>query len=350
MTESVYITFDNVDPNSGAGKVCFHEINALKSLSNLFVLSQPDLKHINEIYGFNPFLNDYFASRVLPKNVHVDLLHLSCSPGTAILDRLKPEKYVVNIVAHDLKTSVEEHEKYYGKNSYPFKHNTDTFLHEHLLKHAQDADMIITPSSSAKKWIEENIRKDRITVIPHGCDIPASYKPQPDNLVVGYLGAFGPDKGLPYLYTAYKELGWIGTDSVMLWGGTCSEFAQRNFQGTKTTGWLNDVADFYNQISVYVQPSITEGFGIEILEAMAYGRPVIATSGTAGPDVITDGVDGFVVKPGNFVELMQKLKFFKDNPQAIKEMGFRASQKAKQYTWEIVEQRYKKMYAEVLGC
>jgi len=42
----------------------------------------------------------------------------------------------------------------------------------------------------------------------------------------------------------------------------------------KILGFVENLVDFYKQISVYIQPSITEGFGITPLEAMAYGRPV----------------------------------------------------------------------------
>jgi glycosyltransferase involved in cell wall biosynthesis len=355
MSNSIYVTFDNVDINNGAGLVCYHEIRALRKVSNLLkVISQPDIKHFIEIYGYNPFLNDYFSAGEIPTGVgveypgYIDLLHLSCSPGLAILNRVHPKHYVVNVVAHDLQTSISEHELYYGKGSYPFIHNTDYILHSKLLQHAFNADMILCPSSSAKKWIEDNIRRDRITVIHHGCEIPNTILPIPNHFTIGYLGAFGPDKGLPYLGNAYRSLN-NPTEITMLWGGNCSEVMLKMFPETKATGWLDNVADFYNQISVYVQPSVTEGFGIEILEAMAYGRPVIATTGTAGPDVIDDGINGFIIPPKDIQAIWQKLMFFKENPGICIEMGMRAREKAKQFTWDIVEKKYEKMYSEVLN-
>jgi glycosyltransferase involved in cell wall biosynthesis len=354
MSSSIYVTFDNIDVNNGAGLVCYHEIEALKRVSSLaLTISRPSIQHIIEVYGFNPFLMDYFAARNIQSNkplgFRTDLLHLSCSPGLSILDVVKPMHYVVNVVAHDLKVSIDEHEKYYGKDTYPFKHNTDPDLHTTLLKHTYFADKILCPSSSAKKWIEDNIRKNDVEVISHGCTIPNSFSEIPEHFTVGYLGAFGPDKGLPYLGNAYRATHWTNDDATMLWGGTCSDNILQWYPETKATGWLENVADFYNQISVYVQPSVTEGFGIEILEAMAYGRPVIATTGTAGPDVISDGIDGFVIPPKDIQAIWQKLMFFKENPQVIKEMGLRAREKAKQFTWDIVEKKYEKMYSEVLN-
>jgi glycosyltransferase involved in cell wall biosynthesis len=346
MKDAAYVTFDKIDINNGAGLVCTHEIKALSSVSEtpLRIISQDTLLHVLQIYGYQPFLLDYFAAKHLPVS-GVDLLHLSCSPGRSILDTCKPKHYVVNIVAHDLSVSIEEHEMYYGIGSYPFKHNTDPYLHGALLEHALNADYIITPSQSAKRWIEKNIRTYNIEVIHHGCDIPLCPRAIPTNFTIGYLGAFGPDKGLPYLYMGWKE---YDTDNVtLLFGGNCDKFVTPNFPGAKTTGWVQDVKDFYSLTSVYVQPSVTEGFGIEILEAMAYGIPVIATTGTAGPDIITNGVDGFIVPPRDPLAIKDKIQYFAEHPYEVQEMGARARETAKKYTWDIVEQKYRALYRRI---
>jgi glycosyltransferase involved in cell wall biosynthesis len=259
---------------------------------------------------------------------------------------------VVNIVAHDLQISIDEHELFYGQGSYPFKHNTDPYLHTLLLKHATGADVIFTPSSTSADWINKNIpNRKRVIVIPHGTEIPDSYLPLPDKFVAGYLGASGPDKGLGYMLSAWEK----DPTGEMILGGTCCQFLAESlklvparFPNVKLLGWLDKVSDFYNQISIYIQPSVTEGFGIEILEAMAYGRPVIASRGAGGADVISEGIDGFVVPPRNIDAMASKIKWFRDNPRATQIMGENAREKAKHYTWNIIENRYEKVYSELL--
>ncbi len=51
-------------------------------------------------------------------------------------------------------------------------------------------------------------------------------------------------------------------------------------------GWVDNVSDFYNGLSLYVQSSVTEGFGCEVLEAMAHGRPVVCSTGAGASDVV----------------------------------------------------------------
>jgi glycosyltransferase involved in cell wall biosynthesis len=115
------------------------------------------------------------------------------------------------------------------------------------------------------------------------------------------------------------------------------------------TGWVDKVSDFYNDIDVYIQPSVSEGFGIEIIEAMAHGRPVIATTGTCGPDVITDGVEGFIVPPRDPMAILEKVRFFRDHPEKIAEMGGNARLRAKEYSWERIEERYVQFYKRILS-
>lgn len=352
---SVYITFDNLDPHSGAGIVCLHEIEALKKVADVVqVISRADLAAFKH-YEFNPFIADYFAARAYTGPESVDLLHLSCSPGLALLDRIRPKHYAVNCPAHDLKISIEQHERYYGKGSYKFVHNTDPQLHELLLRHAKYADSVITPSTSSAKWIEENIKPNKVTVISHGCDIPNTVSPLPANFRVGYLGAFGPDKALENLLLAWK---YFSGNGKLVFGGNCKDGVQwlANQMGItlapdryELTGWIQNVSDFYNNISVYCQVSASEGYGIETIEAMAAGRTVIVSSGAGSADAVTDGLDGFVVPARDPKAILEKLIFFRDNPGKIAEMGAKAREKAKDFSWEKVEQKYINFYKGILG-
>ena len=345
MGKAIYVTFDKLDPNSGAGLVCLHEINALKKvINNLVVIERKDILGA-DMYDFNPFLYDYFASLVVPSD-NVDILHLSCSPANAILRAVRAHHYVVNIVAHDLQVSIDEHELYHGKGSYPFKHNTNEYLHSLLLKHTDNADMILTPSSSSAKWINSNLSNHNVTIIPHGTEIPEKVEPLPSQLSFGYMGAFGPDKGLIYLFDAWNRRESL--DDILVFAGSCCNAIQGT--GTiKMLGWVNNISEFYNQISVYIQPSVTEGFGIEIIEAMAYGRPVIVSSGTGGADAVQDGINGFVVPPRDSDAIRSKIKWFNDNPQMIVEMGNKARETAQQYSWDKIENRYVEFYIKIGG-
>lgn len=350
MSSSLYVTFDKIDPNTGAGKVITHEINALKGVSSLTkIVSRKDLENIEKAYGFNPFIMDYFAAEQL--HGPVDLLHMSCSPGVALLAKLSPLHSVCNIVAHDLKTSIEEHERIYGQ-PYPFKHNTDPYLHDVLLKHAKMVDCVFTPSHGSEKWINENIKPKRVEVIPHGCEIPAEAPPLPQGIHLGYLGAGGPDKGLLYLLLAWDKLAL--KDAELVLAGPCCEgidpWISRFCPNGKIRklGWVKEPFDFFKEVNICVVPSVTEGFNLGGLEAMAHGRSVIVSTGAGCSDLVTDYKDGILIPPRDPRAIVEAVRTYIANPKQVSTMGRAARTKAKRYTWDRIEQIYQRVYKSVM--
>lgn len=318
---SVYITFDYVSLETGAGKVCIHEIEALKRSTNLkTVISKEHIsKHIDQHYPFNPFLYDYFAADLV--NGPVDMAHLSCSPGMAILNKLRPKRSLVNIVAHDLKTSIEEHKRIFGDN-YPYIHNVDPYLHKALLKHAKKADVVLTPSKGSAKWIKENIGPKRIEVIAHGCDLPEKVEPIPEEFKAGYLGVFGPDKGLIYLLMAWDHLDY--KDAEFLFAGDCGVSLKAvipaltdNNPRYRLLGRIPDVSEFYNSISILVQPTVTEGFGMTVPEAMIHCVPpstkIMTIFGQKRIDNIRGG-DLILTHKGRFQPVTQVFSHYYQGP------------------------------------
>lgn len=347
MKSSIYITFDRVVMETGAGQVCFHEIEALKRVTDLeTVISRKDIEErIGKYYPFNPFTYDYFAAD-LAKNA--DIAHLSCSPGIALLNKIRPKKSLVNIVAHDLKTSIEEHERI-TSTPYPFAHNVDPYLHKTLLKHAESADVVLTPSEGSAEWIRENIKAKRIEVVPHGTDIPGEIAPLPEEFKAGYLGVWGPDKGLIYLLLAWNHLDYNDTEFVF--AGDCGEPLKAIIPGLLDTGAtyrllgrIPDTTPFFNSLSVYVQVSVSEGFGMPVLEAMAHGRPVVVTEGTGASYLVEDGKEGLVIPIRNPRAIADSLDYLKNHPEEALRMGERARKKAEAFTWDKIEGRYCEIY------
>jgi glycosyltransferase involved in cell wall biosynthesis len=169
---------------------------------------------------------------------------------------------------------------------------------------------------------------------------------------VGYLGAIGADKGLMYLIHAWSILNY--SDSTLIFAGSQSQmvpqFINKYANGGKyhIMGYVQHPADLYNKCSVYVQPSATEGFGMEIVEAMSYGRPVIVSDGTGASDCVTDGVDGFVVTKKNPVAIAEKIDWFKNHPKELKEIGVNAREKSFKYSWEKSKEKYVALWLSLL--
>lgn len=101
------------------------------------------------------------------------------------------------------------------------------------------------------------------------------------------------------------------------------------------------------QHDVFVFPSLFEGFGLVILEAMACGLAVIASKATAGPDIIEHLVDGYILENTNAESLAKAIIFLQNNPSVLRNMQQNAIKKAANYTWDAYGQRWTQIIKEV---
>jgi glycosyltransferase involved in cell wall biosynthesis len=90
---------------------------------------------------------------------------------------------------------------------------------------------------------------------------------------------------------------------------------------------------------VFVFPSLFEGFGLVILEAMSRGLPVITTAHTAGPDFISDGENGFIVPIRSADALAEKLDLLAKDRSLLADMKRAALETARQSSWETYRRR-----------
>jgi glycosyltransferase involved in cell wall biosynthesis len=94
-----------------------------------------------------------------------------------------------------------------------------------------------------------------------------------------------------------------------------------------------------------------EAFGVVLLEAMACAKPVIASDLPGVRSVVSDGVDGMLVRPGDASDLAAKVQMLLDNPQQQHEMGERGRNKVDStYDWPKIIPRLVQVYEQVLGC
>lgn len=94
---------------------------------------------------------------------------------------------------------------------------------------------------------------------------------------------------------------------------------------------------------------MSEAFGVVLLEAMACGKPVIASNLPGVRSVVSAGEDGLLVRPGDIDDLAEKTQMLLDDPQRRREMGERGRDKVEEkYAWPKIIPRLVQVYEEVL--
>jgi glycosyltransferase involved in cell wall biosynthesis len=111
----------------------------------------------------------------------------------------------------------------------------------------------------------------------------------------------------------------------------------------KFTGNVSDPAEYYKKASVFIFPSIAEGFGKVVLEAMASGRPVITTP--IPKPAVRDGIDGFYIRSRDVEALKDKMLYFYEHRDEIARMGHNASEQACHFSWD----RFSAQVADIVG-
>ncbi len=208
------------------------------------------------------------------------------------------------------------------------------------------ADVIFVASSFTKKTLEEySGNLPEIKVIPYGFpEVKQKKEYQPlvnRKLKVLFIGGLSQRKGLSYLFDAVEgmqnevELTIVGHKAV----ANCDVL---NLALEKHK-WIpslshDEVLACMREHDVFVFPSLFEGFGLVITEAMSQGVPVITTDRSAGPDLIKDGENGWIVPASSSIAIKEVFKQILETPEIVEQFGLAAQQKAQTRPWSVYGQ------------
>jgi starch synthase len=205
------------------------------------------------------------------------------------------------------------------------------------------AEVVFVASSYTRKTLEAAPHfKGKVIVIPYGSPtLPplasASARQPGEKLRVLFVGSLGQRKGLSYLFAACRQL--QGAVELTVIGQKPMEPCPILDRELAATRWLptcphQQVLAEMAAHDVFVFPSLFEGFGLVLLEAMAMGLPIVTTAHTAGPDLIRDGVEGFIVPIRSSAAIAERLDQLRRDPAARASMGQNAQARAKEFSWE----------------
>ncbi|MBT8365263.1 MAG: glycosyltransferase, partial [Deltaproteobacteria bacterium] len=113
-------------------------------------------------------------------------------------------------------------------------------------------------------------------------------------------------------------------------------------------GWRNDIDEIMPIFDMLVLPSLNEGMGRVLVEAMAAGKPVVASNTGGIPDLVKHGHNGLLVPPGNERALAASIGQLIDNPEKAKLMGQRGQVLCDQFSLEAMVEKIDNLYQELL--
>lgn len=229
------------------------------------------------------------------------------------------------------------------------------------------ARLRIPVSQAALRPVERLFPGD-YRIIPNGVDyvLFAEAEPaalpglDPERLRVLFVGAMVKRKGLPLLLESFARLAarregvdllvvGDGPDRARIEAALPAALAGRvHFLGAITE--RARLAAVYAAADVFCAPSLgRESFGMVLVEAMAAGLPVVGFDIEGYRDVVSQGVDGLLVEPGNAEALSGALDYFLAHPEARRRYGERGRAKAATLDWSEIARRVEAVYLEALG-
>lgn len=232
---------------------------------------------------------------------------------------------------------------------------------------ARRARRFIAVSESTRqdliRWL--GVSPNSIAVVPNGVD--PDFRPEPDQRRIAefrrthglpdrfilYLGTLEPRKNLPALLRAYARARLQGLNAPLVLAGgpgwgvetILKEIEDLDLQKhVRLTGYVasDERALWYNAATLFAYPSLYEGFGLPVLEAMACGTPVVASNRSSLPEVVGDA--GILIDPSDTAGLADALLDLLRDDERRSHLSDRGLVRARRFTWDAAARATRQVY------
>ena len=238
----------------------------------------------------------------------------------------------------------------------------------------RNASLVLAPSRATADYVVslQGVPPERVRVLPWGLDpdfeskivgepaatLPPEFPSGRVVLTVGRWLATERYKGMDTLMTALPRLllRWPELQLVFIGSGDdrpwLEDIARESGVGRHVhflTGLTyGELSACYAACEIFALPSRGEGFGFVYLEAMARGKPVIGGAHGGAPEVIQDGVTGYVVPHGDPVQLATSIDTLLSNPELARQMGARGRERVhNEFRFSVFAKAFKKILREL---
>jgi glycosyltransferase involved in cell wall biosynthesis len=243
-----------------------------------------------------------------------------------------------------------------------FVNRIDRFSHLLFRTALRAATKVLAVSGESARMTERCFGVEGILVVPNSAPpVPAGARPlEPGNgaeLRVLYLGGFyNPVKGGDTMLAAVRELAPQLPEAVFALAGPGDPPAEmdelaREADNVEWLGWLDEEAKHreLSRSAVFVLSSTSEGLPVALLEALSWGRAVVATEIGGVPDVVSDGREAVLVRPADPQALAGAIRALLEDPERCRRLGAAARERATTINDDEVCGRLDALYREVLA-
>ena len=235
---------------------------------------------------------------------------------------------------------------------------------ERLTAGRDDATVCVSEAVARHATSRLGVSPGAVRVIPNGIDL-ARYAKRPDPeearralglplsaKVVGAVGRLSAQKGLPVLIEAFAGL---EPDAVLALAGAGEDEAALRALASKRglgdrvrfLGFQEDVPRVLAALDVFCMPSLWEGFGLSLVEALAAGKPCVASDVDSLPEVMGDA--GLLVAPADPTALREALEHLLTDREAAADLGSRGPDQAAAFEVGRMVSAYEALYDELLS-
>ncbi len=241
---------------------------------------------------------------------------------------------------------------------YPLKKN---WYNNYLYNRKMDGVIAIS-QTIADVLAAGGVNREKIRVIHSGVDVVRFRRAEPaprqsDRPVIGTVAVLEERKGHRVLLEAAAILKGQGCRLAYRFAGEGSERRHLEEAVSKLglqeevafLGFVSDIPAFLGAVDVFALPSIYEGLGVAVLEAMAAGKPVVASSVGGIPELVEDQITGILVPPKDAQALAKAIAQLVSRETAARKMGTRASERVQDhFTLEKMAKKNEEYYYELV--
>lgn len=222
-----------------------------------------------------------------------------------------------------------------------------------------EADLITVPSTFAlRSFVEQGIPAKKLRLLPYGVNLSRFQtvaEPVDGRFDILFVGGMSLQKGVQYLVKAYQKINHPAKSLTFVGAPSQSLISLLQLRGlwpsdAKVLGHIpqTELKNIMSRSHVLVLPSIQDGFGMVMAQAMACGCPIIASQNTGGEDLISDGCEGYIVPIRDADSLADRLQQLADHPAKRAAMSENALKKT-QYIggWNSYGAKAIAIYGEV---